>query len=273
MRIPASQMGNPALLYQTLRREGKLEKQAEGEGKAQTEKEASSPAMQLKKQLEEEAQKQKEAIQKMADEIKEQRNPWREAAEAMAKAASSGSGKVKVSAPDDSVGQLASELANAHSKLDVSTISGKAMRAMASLRMSLAFAEGKEKESIRRMITRMEKLQKRIRAKMKHLNKEEQLERRRIKAEKDQQMEKARSLKDELRSRRSRRRRDEHNYAQRELTEDWKENQAGNISASAGTAVSASAAATPVAAAAEIAAPAEVSAAPVADGALLDVHI
>ena len=81
MRIPASQMGNPALLYQTLRREGKLEKQAEGEGKAQTEKEASSPAMQLKKQLEEEAQKQKEAIQKMADEIKEQRNPWREAAD------------------------------------------------------------------------------------------------------------------------------------------------------------------------------------------------
>lgn len=269
MRIRTNQMGNPALLYQALQREAQLREGAEQPEKIPEQQENSSPIAQLKKQREAAAQKQKEAVQKMAKEIKEQRNPWKDAAEVMAKAASSGSGKVKVSAPDDSVGQLASELANAHSKLDVSTISGKAMRAMASLRMSLAFAEGKEKESIRRMITRMEKLQKRIRAKMKHLTKEEQLERQRAKAEKEQKTEKARSLSDDLRRRRSKRRRDEHNYARKELAEDWKQSQAGEVAL--GTAVSAPAAAAP--AAADIAAPAEVPAAPAADGTLLDVHI
>ena len=268
MRITAGQTGNCALLYRELQREAQPERQAETPERER----ASSPAAQLKAQREAAAQKEKEAVQKMADEIRQQRNPWKDAADAMAKAAgSSGSGKVKVSAPDDSIGQLASELANAHSKLDVSTISGKAMRAMASLRMALAFAEGKEKESIRRMITRMEKLQKRIRAKMKHLTKEEQVERQRAKAEKDQEMEKARSLRNELRNRRSKRRRDEHNYATRELAEDAKQNQGGGIAAASSAAVpSAPAAAAP--AAADVM-PVEASAAPAAEGALLDIHV
>ena len=73
----------------------------------------------------------------------------------------SGNNKIKASVPDDNVAQLASELANCHTKLDVQQVSGKAARALASLRMSGALSEGKDKEKIAQMIRRMQKLIKR----------------------------------------------------------------------------------------------------------------
>ena len=86
----------------------------------------------------------------------------RQSAGAGASAGGAG-GKPKASLPDDQVGQLAAELANARSRFDVQQVAGKAMRALASLRMTAALCEGRDKAKINRMIARMEKLMKRTR--------------------------------------------------------------------------------------------------------------
>ena len=125
----------------------------------------------------------------------------RQSAGAGASAGGAG-GKPKASLPDDQVGQLAAELANARSRFDVQQVAGKAMRALASLRMTAALCEGRDKAKINRMIARMEKLMKRTRVKIRHLDKEEQLERQKRRAEKEQEQKKAGSLRDELNSRR-----------------------------------------------------------------------
>ena len=128
----------------------------------------------------------------------------RQSAGAGASAGGAG-GKPKASLPDDQVGQLAAELANARSRFDVQQVAGKAMRALASLRMTAALCEGRDKAKINRMIARMEKLMKRTRVKIRHLDKEEQLERQKRRAEKEQEQKKAGSLRDELNSRRKKR--------------------------------------------------------------------
>lgn len=143
----------------------------------------------------------------------------RQSAGAGASAGGAG-GKPKASLPDDQVGQLAAELANARSRFDVQQVAGKAMRALASLRMTAALCEGRDKAKINRMIARMEKLMKRTRVKIRHLDKEEQLERQRRRAEKEQEQKKAGSLRDELNSRRKKRRREEANYAMKEAARD-----------------------------------------------------
>ena len=94
------------------------------------------------------------------------------------------------------------------------------MRALASLRMTAALCEGRDKAKINRMIARMEKLMKRTRVKIRHLDKEEQLERQKRRAEKEQEQKKAGSLRDELNSRRKKRRREEANYAMKEAARD-----------------------------------------------------
>lgn len=129
-----------------------------------------------------------------------------------------GSSKIKASVPDDNVGQLAAELANGQTKFDVLQVSSKAMRAMANLRMAGAVSEGRDKEKINQMIRRMNKLLKRIRIKMRNLEKEEQLEKRQEKAEKRKEEQKARALRSELQHKRNKRRREEQDYARKELT-------------------------------------------------------
>ena len=136
----------------------------------------------------------------------------------------SGSGgfKAKASAPDDSVGQLASMLARAESRIDVQQVASKAMRALTNLKMSAAASDGKDAKKIAQMIKRMEKLIKRIQKKLMHLAKEEQLEIRQQKAEKQMQEQKAKEIQEELTARRKRRRKDEQNYAMKEMAEDGK---------------------------------------------------
>lgn len=133
---------------------------------------------------------------------------------------SSGSGKIKASMPDDQVGQLATELANSQSKLDVQQVASKVMRSLAQLKMSCAVSEGKEKKKILQLIRRTERLLKRTRTKLRCLTKEEQLENRQKKAEEKKQKEKAKEIQDELRSRRAKRRREERNYALKESAQD-----------------------------------------------------
>ena len=108
-------------------------------------------------------------------------------------AASEGSGSnfnLKSSTPDDSVGQLASMLARAETKMDVLQVYSKAMRALANLKMAGLSSESSDSKKIAQMIKRMEKLIKRIQKKLKHLGKEEQLENQRQKAEKAMQEQK-----------------------------------------------------------------------------------
>lgn len=131
--------------------------------------------------------------------------------------------KIKSSVPDDNVAQLASELANCHTKLDVQQVSSKAMRALANLRMSGALSEGKDKEKIAQMIRRMQRLIKRVRVKMKGLAKEEELEKRRKRAEEEQKEREAREIKDELRNRRNKRQREERDYAMKEAARSGQE--------------------------------------------------
>lgn len=153
-------------------------------------------------------------------------NPESTLAQKASEKASGNSGsnfKMKSSAPDDSVGQLASELARAETRLDVQQVYSKAMRALANLKMSALSSEGKEAKKIDQMVRRMEKLIKRIQKKLKHLNKEEQLENRRKQAEKQQKLEKEQELREEIKARKNKRRRDERNYANKEMAEDIKE--------------------------------------------------
>ncbi len=132
-----------------------------------------------------------------------------------------GSGlQMKSSAPDDSVGQLAAELARSETQLDVRQVMSKAMKALTNLKMSSCMCEGKEAKKIAQMIRRMEKLIKRIQKKIKLLGKEEQLENRQKRAEKQKQFETAEQIRDDLRGRRRKRHRDEREYARKELIED-----------------------------------------------------
>lgn len=131
--------------------------------------------------------------------------------------------RMKSSAPKDSVGQLAAELARAETRLDVQQVMSKAMKALANLKMSAYVGEGEDAKKARQMIKRMEKLIKRIQKKMKHLNKEEQMTNDQKRAEKQQQEQKAKQIREELRSRRRKRRRDEREYAMKELNEDQKQ--------------------------------------------------
>ena len=136
--------------------------------------------------------------------------------------------RMKGSAPKDSVGQLAAELARSETRLDVQQVMSKAMKALANLKMSAYVCEGADAKKARQMIKRMEKLIKRIQKKMKHLNKEEQMTNDQKRAEKQQQEQKAKQIREELRTRRNRRRRDEREYAMKELNEDNK-SQSGEL--------------------------------------------
>lgn len=136
--------------------------------------------------------------------------------------------KMKASKPEDSVGQLAAMLARAETRIDVQQVASRAIRALTSLKMTQAASQGSDAKKIAQMIKRMEKLIKRIQKKMKHLNKEEQMTNDQKRAEKQQQEQKAKQIREELRTRRNRRRRDEREYAMKELNEDNK-SQSGEL--------------------------------------------
>lgn len=130
--------------------------------------------------------------------------------------------KMKASTPDDSVGQLASMLARAETKMDVQQVYSKAMKALANLKMAALASESGDAKKIAQMVKRMEKLIKRIQKKLKHLSKEEQMENQRKKAEKAMEEQKEKQIREELRSRRNKRRREEREYALKEISEDNK---------------------------------------------------
>lgn len=142
--------------------------------------------------------------------------------------------KMKSSAPNDSVGQLASELAHSETRLDVLQVLSKATRALASLKMSAYACEGDDAKKAAQMIKRMEKLIKRIQKKAKQLGKEEQMEIKQEKAEKEQQIEKAKQIREELRCKRNKRRREERDYAMKELAQDGKESLKETLTSIAG---------------------------------------
>lgn len=131
--------------------------------------------------------------------------------------------KMKSSKPNDSVGQLASELARAETRMDVQQVLSKASRALLNLKMTATASEGKEQKKIAQMIKRMEKLIKKINKKLKHLGKEEQLELRRRRAQKANDSQKEELLRNELKTRRSKRRKEERNYALKEMAQDGKD--------------------------------------------------
>lgn len=131
--------------------------------------------------------------------------------------------RMRSSAPNDSVGQLAAELSRSETRMDVLQVLSKATRALANLKMSAYACEGKDAKKVAQMIKRMEKLIKRIQKKAKQLGKEEEMEIQQEKAEKQQQIERAKQIKEELRAKRNKRRREERDYAQKEMYEDGKE--------------------------------------------------
>ena len=120
--------------------------------------------------------------------------------------------KMSVSMPDDSTGQLATELARSETKMNVLQVSSKAIRALGTLKIAYALSSGEDKEKIGRMIRRL-----------KNLSKEEQLELQRKRAEKRQQQEKELEIRKEITKRKRKRRREENHYASKEVMQDRKE--------------------------------------------------
>ncbi len=131
--------------------------------------------------------------------------------------------KMSVSMPDDSTGQLATELARSETKMNVLQVSSKAIRALGTLKIAYALSSGEDKEKIGRMIRRMQKLTRQIQKKLKNLSKEEQLELQRKRAEKRQQQEKELEIRKEITKRKRKRRREENHYASKEVMQDRKE--------------------------------------------------
>ncbi|MCI8665608.1 MAG: hypothetical protein HFG82_02935 [Dorea sp.] len=131
--------------------------------------------------------------------------------------------KVSCSIPDDSTGQLAAMLSRAETQMDVQQVSSKALRALNALKMSAIFAEGDDAKKVAQRIRRMEKLINRISKKQQQLNKEQVLELQRRSAEKRKELQREQKLSRELDTRRTKRRRDERNYANKEIAEDNKE--------------------------------------------------
>ena len=161
----------------------------------------------------------------------------------------SSGGKVSVStSSQNSVGELATMLANAQSTMDVQRVISKGMMALAGLKMAQPLAEGKQKNKITAQIRRIEKLLKRSRNQIRHLNKEAELERKQKKAEKAQEEQKAHAQREELKSRRNKRRRDETRYAQKEVSKDAQERQEAMLEGMAGAVGGSSPAVAPVAA-------------------------
>ncbi len=179
--------------------------------------------------------------------------------------------QMKSSAPEDSVGQLAAMLARAETKLDVLQVFGKATRALVNLKASAATAKGDDAKKLAAQIRRMEKLMKRIEKKLKHLGKEEDLEREQKRAVEKAEKEKAEQIEDELKTRRKKRRRDEKNYADKELAEDQKNASSETLASLSGMS-SASAPSLDAASGMEAATGGEVSAS-VPDGMSLDVTV
>ena len=104
-------------------------------------------------------------------------------------------------------------------------------------RFAMAAASGDEKEGkkLAQKIRRMEKLMKRINKKLRHLSQEEVLENQRKQAEKKQDFKKADELSEELKSRKSKRHKEERKYALKEMETDAKEEN-GEMLSSAATA-------------------------------------
>lgn len=143
--------------------------------------------------------------------------------------------KMKSSSPDDSVGQLAALLAKAETRMDVIQVSGKAMRALANLKMAAMSSDKKEAKKIAQKIKRMEKLIKKIQQKLKYLGKEEQLEERRKQAAKKMQKAKEEELAKEISKSKTKRRREERRYAMKELAADEKSDSDETFSGISGT--------------------------------------
>lgn len=132
----------------------------------------------------------------------------------------------------ESVGSYAALLAKAETRMEVMEVSSKVTRTLAELKMASVGAEGDEAKKLARKIRRLEKLMKRIQQKLKNLSKEEQLELRKERAIKKQEMEKAQELHKELEKRRTKRRRDDRKYAQKEMAEDMKTGSANLLDSS-----------------------------------------
>lgn len=126
---------------------------------------------------------------------------------------------------EDTPGQLAVKLANAKTPLDIQEVMAKAMRALMSLKNLQSSAEGKERTKLNLQIRRMEKVMSRSRMKIRHLRREEDLERKQHAAEKAENEQEAHAMYKELKQRRTKRRAEESRYAQKELAKDMKESQ------------------------------------------------
>lgn len=137
-----------------------------------------------------------------------------------ANGAKSGTVRTSSGSTGDSVGQLASQLANAETDMAVREIQGKVMRSLTNLKMAEGLSEGEDKEKIAAQIRRMEKLQKKVLKKLKQLSQEADLERERERAVKKQEEAKAKEAERELKTGRKKRRREEQEYARRENIED-----------------------------------------------------
>ena len=151
--------------------------------------------------------------------------------------------KMSVSMPEDSVGQLATELARSETKMNVLQVSSKALRALGTLKIAYALSEGDDKEKIGRMIRRMQKLTRQIQKKIKNLSKEEQLQLQRKRAEERQQQEKEMEIRKEISNRKRKRRREENHYASKEVMQDRKETLQETLDSIAGLGSSSAAAA------------------------------
>ena len=138
--------------------------------------------------------------------------------------------KMKASKPEDSVGQLAAMLARAETRIDVQQVASRAIRALTSLKMTQAASQGSDAKKIAQLIKRIQK-------KLQHLSKEEQLENQRKRAEKKNEIQRAKEIQEELNTRRKKRRRDEKNYANKEMAEDAK-NSAAELNSELANAIS-----------------------------------
>ena len=132
-----------------------------------------------------------------------------------------GSGIVTQSAPpNDSVRELTRRLVAATTQFEIQQIIAEAFRNLGNLRMAAIGGDGSDSDAAKAIIRRYEQLVRRGNRKISDLNKEDDLKREQIKAERDEKIQRAKAIAAELRRRMIERRNREEGYLREHMKED-----------------------------------------------------
>ncbi|MCL2223291.1 MAG: hypothetical protein FWC20_12660 [Oscillospiraceae bacterium] len=126
--------------------------------------------------------------------------------------AADGASDAQRESPEDHSGTLTRRLVAANNTFIIHRIIGDAFKNLGELRLALAMSDGEDADEKRQIIRRLERVIRRSNRKIRELNNESRLRQNRDRAEREEQLKRAREIEDELRREIIRRRNRERRY-------------------------------------------------------------